>query len=155
MAGSDRCSTTWPGAITFEPFIGDGRPGDIAAELLQFFTLIGAAAHRRMQAKAVRVATELWGGRPGLARQALQAQHFLPSSWAQRNPIGARGGLQSFERPVGVRFGEVGLLWFFDDSPRRVNKRMTRVMILASMTSSASTMGGAASWKTGTPSRFR
>ena len=30
------------GAITFEPFIGDGRPSDIAAELLQFQTLIGA-----------------------------------------------------------------------------------------------------------------
>jgi hypothetical protein len=33
------------GAITFEPFVGDGRPGDIAAEPLQFFTLIGAV-HR-------------------------------------------------------------------------------------------------------------
>jgi len=30
------------GAITFEPFVGDGRPSDIAAELLQFQTLIGA-----------------------------------------------------------------------------------------------------------------
>jgi hypothetical protein len=64
------------GAITFEPFVGDGRAGDIAAELLQFFTLIGAPAHRRMQAKAVRVDVQLWGGRPGLARQALQAQCF-------------------------------------------------------------------------------
>ena len=30
------------GAIMFEPFVGDGRPSDIAAELLQFQTLIGA-----------------------------------------------------------------------------------------------------------------
>jgi len=35
------------GAITFEPFVGDGRPSDIAAELLQFQTLIGAPAQRR------------------------------------------------------------------------------------------------------------
>jgi hypothetical protein len=35
------------GAITFEPFVGDGRPGDIATELLQFQTLIGAPAQRR------------------------------------------------------------------------------------------------------------
>ena len=53
------------GAITFEPFVGDGRPGDIAAELLEFFTLIGAPAHRRMEAKAVRVDTQLWSGGPG------------------------------------------------------------------------------------------
>jgi hypothetical protein len=24
------------GAVTLEPFVGDGRPGDIAAELLEF-----------------------------------------------------------------------------------------------------------------------
>jgi len=77
------------GTITFEPFVGDGRPGDIAAEVLQFFTLIGAPAHRRMEAKAVRVDTQLWGGRPGCARQALQAQHFLPSSWSECDTIGA------------------------------------------------------------------
>jgi hypothetical protein len=57
-----------------EPFVGDGRPGDVAAELLQFFALIGAPAHRRMKAKAMRVDTQLWGERPGRARQALQPQ---------------------------------------------------------------------------------
>jgi hypothetical protein len=35
-------------AVTFEPFVRDGRPGDVAAELLEFQTLIGAPAHRRM-----------------------------------------------------------------------------------------------------------
>jgi hypothetical protein len=104
------------GAITFEPFVGDGWPGDIAAELLEFCTLIGAPAHRRVEAKALRVDTQLWGRRPGCARQALQAQHFLPSSWAERNPVGARGGLQRSERPIGLRFGEVGPVWFFDQS---------------------------------------
>ena len=34
-----------PGAIMFEPFIGDGRPGDIAAEMLEFCTLIGEPVH--------------------------------------------------------------------------------------------------------------
>ena len=43
------------GTVMLETFVGDGRPGDVAAELLQFFTLIGAPAHRRVQAKAVRV----------------------------------------------------------------------------------------------------
>ena len=58
------------GAITFEPFVGDGRPGDVAAELLEFFTLIGAPAHRHMEAKAVRVDTQLRSGRRDCARQA-------------------------------------------------------------------------------------
>ena len=62
------------GAIALEPFVGDGRPGDVAAELLEFLTLIGAPAHRRVQAKAVRVDTQLWSGRRDCARQALQAQ---------------------------------------------------------------------------------
>ena len=103
------------GAVTFEPSVGDGRPGDIAAELLEFLALIGAPAHRRMEAKAVRVGTTTLRRWPGLARQALQAQHFLPSARTERNPIGARGGLQRPQRPIGVRFGEVGPLWFFDE----------------------------------------
>ena len=57
------------GTIAFEPFVGDSRSGDVAAELLQFQTLIGAPAHRRMEAKAVCVDTQLWGGRPGCARR--------------------------------------------------------------------------------------
>ena len=69
------------GAVTLEPFVGDGRSGDIAAELLEFLALIGAPAHRRMEAKAVRVDTQLRGGRPGCARRILNPQrprfHFL------------------------------------------------------------------------------
>ena len=42
--------------------------------ILNLLSLIGASAHRRMQAKAVQVDSQLWGGRPGCARQALQAQ---------------------------------------------------------------------------------
>src|SRR5262245_31119944 len=65
----------------------------------------------RMEAKAVRVDTQLWGGRHGSAWQALQAQHFLPSAWAQRNTISARGGLQRPQGAIGIRFGEVAPLW--------------------------------------------
>ena len=35
------------GAVTLEPFVGDRRAGDIAAQVLQFLALIGAPAHRR------------------------------------------------------------------------------------------------------------
>src|SRR5215831_12725902 len=111
------------GAVTLEPFVGDGRPGDIAAELLEFFTLISAPAHRRMEAKAVRVDTQLWEGHSGYARHACQAQNFLPGAWAEGDPVGARGGLQRSERPIGVRFGEVGLVRFFDESPQSRRRR--------------------------------
>src|SRR5262245_55401220 len=87
------------GVIALEPFVGDGRPGDVAAEVFQFRTLIGAPAHRRMEAKAVRVDMLLWGGRPGCARHALQAQHFLASARPQRNTIGARGGCRARNAP--------------------------------------------------------
>src|SRR5262245_30722109 len=140
-----------PGVITFEPFVGDGRPGDIAAEMLEFCTLIGAPAHRRMQAKAVRVNTQLWGRCLSCARQALQAQHFLSGAWAEGDTLSARGSLQRLERPIGVGFGEVVPM----RAPRRVNRRMVRVMIFSSTASSSSVEGAAASWKSGTPSRFR
>ena len=65
------------GAITLEPFVGDGRSGNVAAEVFQFQTLIGAPAHRREEAKAVRVGTQLWGRRPSRARQALQARYRI------------------------------------------------------------------------------
>jgi hypothetical protein len=46
-------------AVTFEPFVRDRRPGDVAAEVFQFRTLIGAPVDRRLEAKAVRVDTQL------------------------------------------------------------------------------------------------
>ena len=45
-------------AIALEPSVGNRRAGDIAAQVLQFLALIGAPAHRRMEAKAVRVDTQ-------------------------------------------------------------------------------------------------
>src|SRR5262245_8658639 len=55
------------GAVTLEPFVGDGRPSDIAAELLEFFTLIARQRTAAWRLKAVRVDTQLWGGRHGSA----------------------------------------------------------------------------------------
>ena len=48
------------GAITFEPFVGDGRPGDIAAELLEFCALIGAPAQGRREKICGRL-SGIWG----------------------------------------------------------------------------------------------
>ena len=103
------------GAITFEPFVGDGRPGDIAAEVLQFFTLIGAPRSAAWRLKPCALTRS--SGADGLAAlgQALQAQHFLPSSWSECDTIGARGGLQRRERAIRIRFGEVGHALFFDE----------------------------------------
>ena len=64
----------------------------------------------------MRVDTQLWSGGPGRARQASQAQHFLPGAWAEGDTISARGGLQRSQRAIGIRFREVGPLWFFDES---------------------------------------
>jgi hypothetical protein len=60
----------------------------------------------------------------------------------ESDTISARGGLQK-PHAIGVYFGKVGPVRFFDDSPRRVNKRMMRVMILRSTASSSSVEGAA------------
>src|ERR1043166_3482046 len=43
-----------------------------------------------MEAKAVRVDTQLWGGLSLCARHALQAQPFLSRSLPERDAVGAR-----------------------------------------------------------------
>ena len=96
------------GAVTLEPFVGDGRAGDIAAQVLQFLALIGAPAHRRMEAKAVEFGAQVRRGWFVWARHALQAQHLLPRSWPERDAVGAGGRLQGQKRAFPIRFGEVG-----------------------------------------------
>ena len=39
-------------AITLEPFAGNRRAGDIAAQAFEFLALMGATAHRRMRAQS-------------------------------------------------------------------------------------------------------
>ena len=87
----------------------------------------------------------------GAARKS-QVAGFVSSALSARR---ARGGLKRPQRSIGIGFGKVGPVWFFEANPRRVNKRMMRVMILRSIASSSSVEGAAASWKTGTPLQFR
>src|SRR5262249_5634799 len=56
------CSTTWPARLRLSRLLAMAGPV-MSAELLEFFTLIGAPPHRRVQAKAVRVDMQLRGGR--------------------------------------------------------------------------------------------
>ena len=46
-------------AVEFESFIGDGRAGDVAAQLLELVTLIHGATHRGMEAEALLIDTVL------------------------------------------------------------------------------------------------
>ncbi len=51
------------GTVTFEPLVGDGRSSDIAADLLQLFTLIGYLTRTEMQALLAAPARSKWWGR--------------------------------------------------------------------------------------------
>jgi hypothetical protein len=82
------------GAITFEPFVSDGRPSDIPAELLEFQTLIGAPAHRRMEALKPCALTRSSGV------EALAAERLFLA------PMPMSGPSYFF----GLRFDKTGLL---------------------------------------------
>src|SRR3954467_10011679 len=68
---------------------------------------MNATRYCRMQAETVRVdaARLLGAGRP--AEDGLQAQHFLPGAWPQRNAVCAGGRLQGRERAIGLGLGQV------------------------------------------------
>src|SRR5262249_36629631 len=106
------------GTITLEPFVDDGRPGDIAAELLQFFTLIGRGGGRAWRLKPCALTRNSEADDLAWLGRLCKLSTFWPARGPQRNTIGARGGLQSPQGAIGVRFGEVGLVWFFDESPQ-------------------------------------
>ncbi len=44
--------------IALEPFVGNGRAGDIAAKAFEFLALVGAIAHARVHAKAVELGAQ-------------------------------------------------------------------------------------------------
>ena len=81
------------GAVEFEPFIGDGGAGDIAAQLLGLTTLIHGAAHRGVEAKALLVGT-VWGRLRLKARDGLQTQNLLARAGSECNTVGAGRRLQ-------------------------------------------------------------
>ena len=46
-------STTWPGGVGLHAFVGQRRAGDVAAQLFQRLAVVGAAAHRSVQAETL------------------------------------------------------------------------------------------------------
>ncbi len=93
------------GAVECEPFIGDGRAGDVAAQLLELSTLIHGAAHRAVEAEPLLVGTALPGrGRIKVGNRS-QGDDFLTGPWSQGNAIGASGRLQ--RRQGGLGIGQV------------------------------------------------
>ncbi len=82
------------GAVEFEPFIGDGRAGDIAAQLLELVTLTSGAAHRGVKAETLLVDTQLWRILRLKAGDGLQAQHLLTRTGSECNAIGTGSRLQ-------------------------------------------------------------
>ena len=85
------------GTVEFEPFIGDGRAGNIAAQLFELVALIHGAAHRRVEAEALLVDTVLWRILRLNARDGLQAREK-----------GQRVFLASYRAPLmfAVRLGK-------------------------------------------------
>ena len=82
------------GAVEFEPFIGDGGACNIAAQLLEFVTLIHGAAHRGVEAEPLLVDTVLWRILRLKAGHGLQAQHLLTRTGSECNTVGTGGRLQ-------------------------------------------------------------
>jgi hypothetical protein len=66
------------GTVTLEPFVGDGRRGDIATELLEFFTLIDGCSifcRGRPMCRPERAHTQV---RPYKRTQLKGAGYFFP-----------------------------------------------------------------------------
>ena len=93
-----------PGAIALEPFISDCRARDVAAQVFEFFALISAAAHRRVQTEAVHVGEQRGHGWLVCTGQAAQAENLLSRAWAERDAISARNG-------VGFRSSTLPTRW--------------------------------------------
>ena len=55
-----------PGAVDLHEFIGQCRARDVAAQLFHPLALVGAAAHRRVQAEALTVVARSLGKRAAL-----------------------------------------------------------------------------------------
>ncbi len=103
------------GAVEFEPFIGDGRAGDVAAQLLELVALIHGAAHRRVEAEPLLVDTALWRILRLEAGDGLQAQHLLTRARSECNAIGTSGRLQRRHGVIGfIRFGHISHTLLFN-----------------------------------------
>ena len=78
------------GAITLEPFVGNGGARDIAAQAFEFLALTGATALlEACRRQAVRIGAQCWRGGFAPTGDGLQAQHFLPRPRPKGDAIGA------------------------------------------------------------------
>ena len=76
------------GAVECEPFMGDGRACDSAAQRLEFVALIHGAAHLGVETEPLGIGTALLGRRRTKG-DGLQRQDFLTRSGSECNAIGA------------------------------------------------------------------
>ena len=95
-----------PCGVGLHALIGQSRARDVAAQLLQRLAVVGAAAHRGVQAETVDVGKQrlLEVRIPGHALQALHRQHLFSPSWPQGDATSTRRGLQRPEHAgfIGV-----------------------------------------------------
>jgi len=143
--------------VDLYPFVGQCGSGDGPAQLFQPLALVGVAAHRRMQAKALMVGTQLLGALDVQRHRALHRQNLLPGAWAEGNAVGTRRRLQWTERAGLIRIGVGVGVRQIARSPsssststlRRVSSFISRVMILCSSACNASSVGESAWTNTG------
>ena len=107
-----------PGGVELHPFVGERRPRDVAAQLLQPLAVVGFHPHRGMQAEPVDVGAQRLARR-GLARhRAPEGQHLLPGAGAEGDAVRHGRGLQRPQRArllaVGMRLGQPGLPHLLD-----------------------------------------
>ena len=76
-----------PGAVELYPLVGQSRPGDVAAQLLQALAVVCVDPHRGVQAEAVDVGAQGLARR-GLARHcASQGEHLMPCTGAEGDSV--------------------------------------------------------------------
>ena len=103
-------------AIAAEPFVGDRRAADVAAQPFESRPLMRSGAHCGMEAEAVRIGAKAGSaGFPVAAHHGAQTQHLLSGTRIEGDSIGARGGLQGLERVIGSDVGEVGHPLLFNE----------------------------------------
>ena len=77
-----------PGSVALHAFVGKRWARDVAAQLLQRLAVVGAAAHRSVQAETLHVGTQLWSERGITGHGALHREHLLPGTRAEGNAVG-------------------------------------------------------------------
>ncbi len=95
------------GAVEFEPFIGDGRTCDVAAQLFELVTLIHSAAHRGVEAEPLWIDSLLLSILRIKAGNRLHGQHLLTRAGSECNAVGAGCRLQQRQCSIHIDLGHV------------------------------------------------